>query len=180
MPDSMTFEDIDLLNKNGKYEELRLAYTKLAERKDDATDRLLLRLLETGEFYHVLYSCELFSKNERTNLIPVIKGILAQLPPRKGLSDYRDIVRRLIDELENHHSGAECHCNLYDTGGGFGNRYTPGGEVDHGFVIKEKEIVHQEEYYTEYYCKCLHCGRRWLVTDEIGYHYPLYCWTELK
>jgi hypothetical protein len=101
------------------------------------------------------------------------------LPERKGLRDYRWTVNRAIEILQNVRKAAKCRCNLYETQSGFGERFIPSVEQRDEFVSIAKEVVHPEEYFTEYFCRCNICGRRWKVIDEIGYHYPLYRWEEV-
>ncbi len=154
-------------------------YRGLLESNEAESFEILLKLLASGDVIHTQMAADILGLKADPRYLPKMREIRNQLPAHKGLRDYRWTVDRNIEILENIEQGAKCRCDLYEVQSGFGERFNPRVEQVEGFISIMREIVHREEYFTEYFCKCNTCGRRWRVTDEIGYHYSLYRWEEI-
>lgn len=161
------------------YEEIERAYLELLESSEPESFQILLVLLASGDVIHTQKAADILALKGDPKYLPEIRRIREKLPERRGLRDYRWTVDRAIEILENIRNRAKCRCGLYEIQSGFGERFIPSVEQREGFVSIVKEVVHQDEYFTEYFCRCNICGRRWKVIDEIGYHYPLYKWEEI-
>jgi hypothetical protein len=160
-------------------EKIDRVYDALLKSSDSESFRILLELLSSGDVIHTQKAADILALKGDPKYLPEIKEIREKLPARPGLRDYRQTVDRAIEILENIRNRSKCRCNLYALQNGYSNRYNPYEEQKEGFITIVKEDVHREEYYTDYYCRCNFCGRRWKVTDEIGYHYTLYKWEEI-
>ncbi|MEM2136207.1 MAG: hypothetical protein QXS27_03625 [Candidatus Jordarchaeaceae archaeon] len=162
-----------------EYELIEQAYRELLESSKPESFQILLVLLSSGDVIHTQKAADVLASKGDPKYLPEIRRIREKLPERRGLSDYRSTVDRAIEILENIRRGAKCRCELYEFQSGFSARYIPREEQSEGFISIVREVVHRDEYFTEYFCRCNMCGRRWRVIDEIGYHYPLYSWEEV-
>lgn len=134
-----------------------------------------LRDLNSGDMLKIQEAAYWLERHRALHLIDTMKESRKTMPARVALRDYRLNVDRCIRVLENFRSGGKCHCNLYDHGSDF----SISGEVLDGFLTVEKEIVHHEEYFTEFSARCKHCQRQWLIKEIIGYHYSTFVWQEM-
>lgn len=68
-----------------------------------------------------------------------------------------------------------CYCRL------FGDHLSHHPELmrDRGRVEIESEDVRREEYTTIYRCRCVECGAKFRVQEDIGWHVPTYRWEEI-
>ncbi|MEM3594758.1 MAG: hypothetical protein QXS27_08495 [Candidatus Jordarchaeaceae archaeon] len=172
--DEILKKDID-----EEYEEIEQAYRELLESNEPESFQILLVLLSSGDVIHTQKAADILALKGNPKYLPEIKRIREKLPERQGLRDYRWTVDRAIEILENIRRNAKCRCALYEFQTGFSERFKPNEEQREGFISIVREIVHRDKYFTEYFCRCNICGRRWRVIDEIGYHYPLYEWEEI-
>jgi hypothetical protein len=170
---SLDIEDEEFLEKIDR------VYDELLKSSNPESFKVLLELLSSGDVIHTQKAASILALKGNPKYLPEIKAIREKLPAHRGLKDYRQTVDKTIEILENIKSKANCRCNLYALQNGFSDRYNPYEEQKEGFISIVKEDVHEKEYYTDYYCVCNFCGRRWKVTNEIGYHYTLYKWEEI-
>ena len=160
-------------------QEMDKAYRALAAGEGEEVYFILLELLRSGEVLHVMKAAKFLAKKGNPKYLPEMREIRKNLPPRKGLADYRRSVDKAIMLLEMREEGKACNCDFYALSTGFSNMSNPFEEENEGNITIVEQIVHHESYYSDYFCICNTCGRGWQVQDEIGYHYPLYQWTEI-
>ncbi|MBS7249825.1 MAG: hypothetical protein KIH08_04415 [Candidatus Freyarchaeota archaeon] len=172
-------DEILKMDIDENYEKIEQAYRELLESSEPESFQILLVLLSSGDVIHTQKAADVLALKRDPKYLPEIRRIREKLPERKGLRDYRWTVDRAIEILENVRRGSKCRCALYKFQSGFSERFNPSVEQSEGFVSIVREVVHRDKYFTEYFCRCNMCARRWRVIDEIGYHYPLYAWEEI-
>ncbi len=159
--------------------EIKIEYAKLLHSKDIESYEILLGLLASANTIYTILSAHYLALKGNPDYLSQMREINKKLPFRKGLRDYRDDVKRAIFILEQRQKGIKCNCSGYKLAIAYSDMYNPTSEKEDGFIEIVKSIIHQKEYYSDYFCLCKICHRRWKVTDEIGYHYPLYQWEEI-
>lgn len=55
-----------------------------------------------------------------------------------------------------------------------------GNPYNHSHIKVSEKVVHQEEYYSEIYCSCNSCGKKFKIIEDPGYHYPVYHWNLIE
>jgi hypothetical protein len=113
------------------------------------------------------------------NVIPLdsiaaIRAAVAKLPnlEHSSVVDSREIPKLALKILEFKNSKI-CRCNLYNSA----QRFLPEEEQDRGYIqIEKKNDVPWEP---EFYCKCLHCGKKYFVHESHSYHYPRAKWSAI-
>ncbi|MFX0098386.1 MAG: hypothetical protein ACFFCS_02320 [Candidatus Hodarchaeota archaeon] len=161
-------------------DEMDIEYRNLSFSKDEEVFFILLEILSSGKVLHVFKAAKHLTLKGNTKYIPDMKEIRKNLPPKKGLDDYRRAVDKAIMILELREAGKSCNCDFYAlSSSGFSNMSIPREEADNGSITIVEQLVHQKSYYSDYFCICNTCERGWQVQDEIGYHYPLYKWEEI-
>jgi len=106
--------------------------------------------------------------------IATIRAAVAQLPKPEHLSvaDSREIPKLALKILELKASKT-CRCNLYNSAQSF----LPEEEQNRGYIqIETKNDIPWEP---EFYCKCLHCGKRYFVHESHSYHCPWAEWSAI-
>jgi hypothetical protein len=120
------------------------------------------------EGYLVAYYCGLIiQKYGGASKISRVQKIRNGLPPLPGLRDYRVDYDNLLEILEARKNGV-CECAVK-------TRYNT-HPSDPLFSIISTEFD-QEAYLTRYLVKCNQCEKTYKVTEDIGYHYPVFQWS---
>lgn len=91
-----------------------------------------------------------------------------------GAKEIMDLLLSAAAKASGHPAGFQipCNCNSLTM------TTSPKDEQAKGLVTIVHEDVHQG--WSEIYCICNSCRRRWKVTEDTGYHYTTYSWEELK
>jgi hypothetical protein len=137
----------------------------------EAVLEFALRRMENfsgAESYLVAYYCCLIiQKYGGASKISRVEKIRSSLPPLPGLRDYRVDYDNLLEILEARENGM-CECAVkirYNTHPSDPLFSTISCEFD------------SEAYLTRYLVKCNQCEKIYKVTEDIGYHYPLFQWS---
>jgi hypothetical protein len=137
----------------------------------EAVLEFALRRMENfsaAENYLVAYYCGLIiQKYGGADQISRVQKIRNSLPPLPGLRDYRVDYDELLEILGARKNGT-CECAVktcYNT-----------SPSDPLFNIISSE-VDSEAYLTRYLVKCNQCEKIYKVTEDIGYHYPVFQWS---
>jgi len=103
-----------------------------------------------------------------------IREAIAKLPEpeRPSIADSREIPRLALEILECKKLET-CRCTLYKSA----QRFLPEAEQDRGYILIEKK--NDIPWEPEFYCKCLHCGKKYFVHESHSYHYPWAEWSAI-
>ncbi|MBX9852602.1 MAG: hypothetical protein K2X86_12720 [Cytophagaceae bacterium] len=130
-----------------------------------------MKVFQAEQGYLTAYYCyRILSDHCKPEIIGDVKKIREGLPPLPGLRDYRTDYDELLALLENRAKG-KCDCTVktkYNT-----------SPSDALFKI-ESQQSDQETYSTSYEVICKKCGQKWNVTEDSGYHYPVFGWKKSK
>lgn len=130
----------------------------------EAALRLLASRTDADGFLDMV-AVELVSSHGDPSALPRLRAMRPRLRPRVALRDWRFEVDRLIDALEAR-AAQRCTC---------------GSEAAHGVPPRGPQWIVEdsaspEPYVTRSLVRCTRCGRRWVVLEEDGYHYPIFRW----
>ena len=105
----------------------------------------------------------------------VINLACSRLPEsrKKRIVGYLKFVDIALKVIGNFVEGAKCKCNVYASW----PKFYPENEVKIGLLEMTKPVqINQDTRSSDYFCKCKHCGIKWEITTDSGYHFTTYTW----
>jgi hypothetical protein len=156
-------------------DEIKNFFDRLSDQEKDPKVLSAFALAVMGGFtadigYLVAYyCCNILINHGTPDMLQDIMKIRRMLPLLPGIRDYRMDYSELVDVLTAKSKGM-CACiprSRYNT-----------SPRNPSYAIQQ-ETSGKNEYETFYLVDCMHCGNSWKVTEENGYHYPLFHWSRL-
>jgi hypothetical protein len=127
-----------------------------------------LNALEDKDGYLLIAGClnwlELYATGD---MLEDVKKMRVQLPARPGLRDYRSDADNLILTLEHKRKGI-CLCKSKAEG----KNSSPHDEL----FVSDDRVEVEQGYLIEHHIHCKKCNTKFIVTEDTGYHYPIYNW----
>jgi hypothetical protein len=138
-----------------------------ADLSEDTHAAVMWALTETDDPTTIWWMAHVAQHVGILEALPVLREKLPTLPRREGLRDYRDSIRDSIHHLESLADG-QCACATATA--------TPASPESRPEMCVDRRVFHKKKYYSTLYVHCKRCGKRFEVTEDPSYHFPICHW----